>query len=254
MKELDYPTYPSTTGPRLEWSAVFAGTAISLAVLAGLMVLGVSIGFLAAPGAGDAQGLARGLGIGGSAYILASGIASFYLGGWFASRLSNAGRPADGVLYGLVSWSATTLVAAFLFTSALTGLMGSAMGVVGQAAQGVGQGAGGGIAQGGGDIGERLGSVGRQIRDQVQSVTGEGGGGQAQQAGAEQGGAGGGVPQEAETASQAAGAFGLFGFLLMLCEAIAAAIGGRVGARLYRPVPINQYHPRRSHHRAEVQH
>ncbi|MBI3289036.1 MAG: hypothetical protein HYZ74_05925 [Elusimicrobia bacterium] len=184
---MEYPSYPTTTGPRLYWSAIFAGTAMSLATMACLSVLGAAIGFMTVPGASaPVSGIAKGLGIGGGLWLLLSGVVSFYVGGWFASRLSNSGRPADGVIYGLVSWATATLVVGFLFTTALGSALGAAMGGAGDAAAPI-------------------------------------------------------------AAGQTAGAVGLFGFLMMVLEACAAALGGHNGARLYRPVPIGEYTPRHRH-------
>lgn len=145
MRELEFPAYPPVTGPRLRWSAIFAGAAVALAVLASLHTLGA---------------------LGSSWAAIASGVAAYGAGGWFASRLSDSGRHADGVLYGLVAWAVVTLV---MFYS----------------------------------------------------------------------------PAFAARVMPPMAAYGTPVFLVVLCEAAAAAFGGAAGARLYLPVPIAEYRERR---------
>lgn len=224
MRELEYPSYTSAPGPRLHWSAIIAGAVVTLTVMTCLSFLGIGIGFLAAPTADSAKGLAMGMGIGGSLYMLIAGVVSFYIGGWFASRLSECGRPSDGAMFGLVTWGTATLVAALVFTAALSSLFGSIAGAAGTAASGAAQGAGI-AAQGRNDrvIENRLGTAGRELRNQTAGVDRND------------------VVQTAETASKAAGGFGLFAAITLLLEGVAAAIGGRMGARLYLPVPVSQY-------------
>ncbi len=223
MRELEYPSYPSAPGPRLHWSAIIAGAVVTLTVMTCLSFLGIGIGFLAAPTADSAKGLAMGMGIGGSLYMLIAGVVSFYVGGWFASRLSECGRPSDGAMFGLVTWGTATLVAALVFTAALSSLFGSIAGAAGTAASGAAQGAGIAAQRNDRAIEDRLGTAGRELKNQTARVDR------------------GDVVQTAETASKAAGGFGLFAAITLLLEGVAAAIGGRMGARLYLPVPVSQY-------------
>lgn len=224
MRELEYPSYASAPGPRLHWSAIIAGTVVTLTVMLCLSLLGIGIGFLAAPTADSAKGLAMGMGIGGSLYMLIAGAVSFYIGGWFASRLSECGRPSDGAMFGLVTWGTATIATALVFTAALSSMFGSLATAAGTAASGAAQGAGI-AAQGRSDrvIENCLGTAGRELRNQTAGVDRED------------------VVQTAETASKAAGGFGLFAALTLLLQGVAAALGGRMGARLYLPVPVNQY-------------
>jgi hypothetical protein len=62
-------------------------------------------------------------GPGASWWTLVSGGAAYGLGGWFSSRLSDSGRRADGVIYGLVTWAATTLAAVYVPAFALGGVL-----------------------------------------------------------------------------------------------------------------------------------
>lgn len=245
MREIEYPSYSSIAGPRLHWSSIFAGTVMCMAVMATLMILGAGIGFLAAPAADSGRGLAAGLGIGGAGYMLVSGLVSFYTGGWFASRLSDCGRPADGVLYGLVSWGVATLVGAFMFTTAVTGVLSAAGGAVAKTASGTAQGVGAAASAraGDGSIEDRIRSAGDELRRQARRTRQDVGGGNVDR---------GDIAEKAETASQAAGAVGIAGFVTLLLEGLAAALGGRAGARLYLPVPVGEFRGRRERETATV--
>ncbi|HEX4048630.1 MAG TPA: hypothetical protein VH309_12375 [Elusimicrobiota bacterium] len=119
---MEFPAYPSAVGPRLRWSAVFAGVVVTLALLAALNILGVGLNFLAAAGAEVAAGAVPGA-TAGNWWTLLSGIAAFYAGAWFAARLSDSGRRADGVIFGLVAWATAALVSIFLPAAALGGVM-----------------------------------------------------------------------------------------------------------------------------------
>lgn len=245
MKELEYPSYASASGPRFRWSAVIAGTVTSLVLMACLSVLGIGVGFLAAPAADSAKGLAVGMGLGGSAFLLIAGLVSFYLGGWVTSRLSDSSRAGDGAVYGFVTWGTATLVGMFVIGTAIGGLFGSALSGLSSAA-GTAATAGTAAAAQSNDnrsIEQRIRSAGEELRGQARTTQDElqartGGGAQT---GSNQPSRD--TKQKAETASQAAGAVGLFAFVTMLLEAGAAMLGGRVGARFYIPVPARDYHP-----------
>jgi hypothetical protein len=165
MKELEFPIYPAAAGPRLRWAAIFAGATIALAVIVSLNMLGVGLGVFPAA-ASAAAAPAAALGPAASWWTLGAGVGASGLGGWFSSRLSDCGRRADGVLYGLVTWGASTLASVYVPAFAL----------------------------GGG-----------------QWIAGS----------------------------------GTFVFSTVALQALAAAIGGVAGARLYLPVPITEY--RRGH-------
>lgn len=120
MRELDFPIYPTAAGPRLRWSPIFAGAAVTLAATAGLNILGVGLGLLPAA----ASPISAPVDVrAGAWWTLASGVAAFWAGGWFASRLSDSGRRSDGVLYGLVAWATSTIGALYVPAFALGGVL-----------------------------------------------------------------------------------------------------------------------------------
>lgn len=126
IKELDYPSYAAGGFQRISWGAVFAGSIVSLAVLVTLTALGAGIGLIAAPSAvvGGAEGAAKGFSIGAGVWMLLSGIGSYYAGGWVAGRLNGIPRVSESVIHGIVMWSLTTVMLAFVFTTATAGLLG----------------------------------------------------------------------------------------------------------------------------------
>jgi hypothetical protein len=196
LKEIEYPSYPDAV-QRVSWGAVFAGAVTSLAVMLSLVSLGTGIGLIAAPAADNAANAARGLGIGGGIGMLLCGIVSYYIGGWVAGRLTGIARVSESVLHGFVSWGTATVMFAFLFTTAAVGAFGAASGAIGNAV-------GMRSARGGGPIGTG-------VADEVTAT-------------------------DTARASRAAGAAGLFGFLMLACDAAASCYGARNGTRLLKPV------------------
>lgn len=133
IKELDYPSFTAGAFQRISWGAVFAGSIVSLAVLVLLTALGAGIGLAAAPGAisGGGANAAIGFGIGSAVWMLLSGIVSFFCGGWVAGRLNGIPRISESVIHGIVSWSLTTVMLAFVFTTATVGALGAASNAIG---------------------------------------------------------------------------------------------------------------------------
>jgi hypothetical protein len=48
------------------------------------------------------------------------------------------------------------------------------------------------------------------------------------------------TPGDAQNASRAAGAAGMFGFVMLLCDGLAAGYGARAGTRVLKPVPMSE--------------
>lgn len=161
---------------------------------------------------------------------------SFYIGGWFAGRLTGIGRVSESVLHGILSWGLVTVSVAFLLAFTAGRIMGGAIGMIGQ---GLGGGISYGLAGGPGDLrdaprqegdvtGRVQDNVKEAVRDAREAVRGETGEGMRESPGP--------TEQAAERGAQAAGAFGLFGFLAMAVQAAAAGYGARKGTRILRPV------------------
>ena len=117
-------------GRRMSWGAVLAGVVVVLVVQMALMLLGLAIGTATIDPAG-ASPQASTLGISGAAWWLGATVISVFLGAWVAGRLACQPSRTDGMLHGVVTWAAATLVAIYLLSTAIGGLVGGAFGALG---------------------------------------------------------------------------------------------------------------------------
>jgi hypothetical protein len=221
-RELEYPAY--TVGPvgNLSWGAILAGMFVTIATMASLSLLGAGIGFASAPAADSAEGLAKGLGIGGAVWLFWSAIISFYAGGWVTGRMTRTGLVSESVVHSVTTWAVSTAAFMFILGSALGGIVGGTARLIGSTASTAANTAQNpGMAQ----------QAATQLRDQASRLT------QQAQANAPSRDK---VVQTAETASKAAGATGIAAFVLMLCELLACAAGGRSGTRILRPRLVSE--------------
>lgn len=116
--------YPRALRPpflNLRWSAVFAGLAVGIAANLVLLLVGAAIG-LAAFSAGAQTDEAR-LVMAVSIWDTFSMIVAAVLGGYVAARASGMRRTQDGILHGVLAWSAAMLLAVMLATSAAGGAL-----------------------------------------------------------------------------------------------------------------------------------
>ena len=123
---------------RVSWGAVLAGVVTALVVQLLLDMLGIGIGLGTLSATGDNPG-ATTLSIGAGLWWTLSGIVASFLGGAMAGRLSGRPSASTGGWHGVVAWAATTLVIAYLLTTALGGVLGGAFSVLGNAASAVGR-------------------------------------------------------------------------------------------------------------------
>jgi hypothetical protein len=151
--------------PNISWGAIFGGVAVGVATHLLLMLFGVAAGLSAVdPQSAEPVGnvpVAVGIWNGISMLI------SAFVGGYVASRSSGLSRRVDGLLHGFVAWGVTTLLFAYLATTAIGSIVGGAFSVVGggvkaaaQTAATASQNGQGQQAQGQGqDIGSRIQSI-----------------------------------------------------------------------------------------------
>lgn len=116
-----------STGFRLSWGAIFAGVVIATALQIVFALLGVGLGFL---GWDPGDPLAN-LGIGTAIWMGIAGIVSLFIGGLTTGRLAGVLTRGDGALHGVVMWSLSTLLAAWLVWGGFSFLLGNALGIVG---------------------------------------------------------------------------------------------------------------------------
>ena len=125
ITDVQFPTRVSARG-------IGSGLLFGLALEATLLVLGAAIGLTAFQPSGD---VAKGLGIGFAAWLLLTLIVSAFFGGWVAAAAGRAIRTRDGVLHGVVTWAAVTVVGLALVGGAVRGAVGSIFGVAKTATQ-----------------------------------------------------------------------------------------------------------------------
>ncbi len=113
----------------VSWRAIFAGLVLVLAIEILLYTLGLGVGLnFVRPGASG-----TGFGIGEGIWWMVSTIIALLFGSYAAARLAGVASRWDGVLHGLVIWGGAVLIAAYLLTSVITGLLGGAFSVLGGA-------------------------------------------------------------------------------------------------------------------------
>jgi len=125
MRPISRETIIDRKQPLLRWSAVFAGTAISIALWVLLQMLGMGVGF-AAINLDDAGSL-RDLGIGTTAWTCVAPMLAMFAGGVFAGRLAGTHERGIGAVHGIVVWALTSLLGLGAMLELITALAEGAM-------------------------------------------------------------------------------------------------------------------------------
>lgn len=94
--------------PQLRWSAVLAGTALSVGLWIMLQALGMGLG-LSAVDTDDAGSL-RGVGIGTGVWSLIAPLIAVFVGAFLTGRLAGTRERRVGVMHGSVTWALTTAI------------------------------------------------------------------------------------------------------------------------------------------------
>ncbi len=138
-------TEKRTYFPWISWGAIFGGLASGLGIYLLLALLGLAAGITAVdPQSSEPVGnapLITGI------WTSISLVLSAFVGGYVAARMSGLTRLADGMMHGLVAWSISTLVFAFIITTTVGSIVGGAFSLLGQGAKAA---AGGAAATAGG--------------------------------------------------------------------------------------------------------
>jgi hypothetical protein len=107
-------------GPRISWSAVFAGALVAIAIGAMLSLLGVALGASALDpydmSRGDAKGVAAGAGI----WLAISSAIGLFVGAWLAARAHGEWNIRAGGFHSLAVWAV-----AFVFALVIAGFSGT---------------------------------------------------------------------------------------------------------------------------------
>jgi hypothetical protein len=113
--------------PRIGAVAVISGILVGLALAATMMALGTAIGVTAFPGTTSL----RHAGLGFAGWFLLSLSLGTFAGGWIAAGAARVLRRRDGVLHGIVTWSAIALISLSLVGNVMRG---AAVGMLGEGA------------------------------------------------------------------------------------------------------------------------
>ncbi len=147
----------------ISWGSILAGVVVGLATYMLLTLLGIAAGLSAVdPQSADPAGsvpVATGIWTGISLLI------SAFVGGYVAARMSGLARMGDGLFHGFVSWAVTTVLFAYLATTAVGSMLGGTFNVLGEGIRGATQGA---MQQAG--AGNNVAQAGQQLRDQAAQV------------------------------------------------------------------------------------
>jgi hypothetical protein len=150
---------------RVSWGAIIAGVVIALAIQVLLAMLGAGVGLATIEPAqqGDNPS-ATSMGIGAAIWWALSGIVAAFAGGWVAARLAGVPSQEAGMLHGVATWAAATLVVLYLLSSTASSIVGGAFNVVGRTLSGAGSSAGGAVSAAAGQIGNPLEAIQEEIR------------------------------------------------------------------------------------------
>ena len=157
---------PLTAGlRRVSWGAIIAGVVVALAIQVLLAMLGAGIGLATIePAQQGSNPSATSMGIGAAIWWALSGIVAAFGGGWVAARLAGVPSREAGLLHGLATWAAATLIVLYLLSSTAGAIAGGAFTAVGRTLSGVGSAAGGAVAAAAGPIGNPLEALQDEIR------------------------------------------------------------------------------------------
>lgn len=127
MERIEGMGVPSLPISRLSFRAVGAGILVALVSQVVLLLLGGAIGLMAIEP--DRQ-IAQGVGIGFLVWLLISLAVSAFLGAWVAASAAQTIERRDGLLHGLLTWAAVSLIGVFLVGGAVRSTLAGAFNFV----------------------------------------------------------------------------------------------------------------------------
>jgi len=232
---------------RISWAAVIAAVILALAIQLVLNMIGAGFGFSAIdPLQGDTPS-AMTFSIAAGIWMVVSSMFGLFAGGWLASYLAGVTRDEDGTLHGLVTWGLSTIFVVLFLMTVFGSLLGSTLNGLGYGAAAVAPQA----AQSGAATSAPVSE--EDIRVLINQLMSEGNTQEAlidtvvartkiSRAEATQA-----VEQAEQTArvavdktAEALAHVMLWGALSLILGAMAAGLGGSVGARDLRRVPVQR--------------
>jgi len=108
---------------RVSWGAIFAGLLVTVVIQLMLTLLGIGIGAATVDPLRE-QNPAQGLAIGSAIWLIVSALIAVFVGACVSGRLSGGPRASDGLLHGIVTWSAATVLTVAMLISATGAIIG----------------------------------------------------------------------------------------------------------------------------------
>jgi len=134
-------TYPGllrgADGMRVSWGGIFGGVLVAVGLLLLLAALGVAVGISAAD---PAQTELSKLGIGAGIWAGVSLLAALFVGGLVSTRIGAISDGTTGFFEGALVWVVSVLLMAYLATSGVSTVAGSAFSLIGANPQAQAQG------------------------------------------------------------------------------------------------------------------
>ena len=236
---------------RISWAAVIAAVIIALAVQLVLNMIGAGIGFSAIDPLQGETPSATTFSVAGGIWMVVSSMLALFAGGWLASYLAGVTRDEDGMLHGLAVWGLSTLFVVLFLMTVFGSLLGSTLNGLGYGAAAVAP----QVAQSGTPTSAPISA--EDIRVLINQLISEGNTKEAlidtvvartrmSRAEAIQA-----VEQAQRTArvavdktAEALAHVMLWGALSLILGAMAAGLGGDIGARDARRIPVQRIEPR----------
>lgn len=118
--------------PSMNWGAIIAGWLVAVGVACLMYAGGLAMGFSAFD-PHDAEGTAKGIGIGTALWMIVTWIVALLLGSMFASWFDSRDDRNMGVMHGIAVWGFSVAMSAVLLALGMGGAIGSGAGMMGGA-------------------------------------------------------------------------------------------------------------------------
>ncbi len=122
---------------RISWAAVIAAVIMALALQLVLNMIGAGFGFSAIDPLQGETPSATTFSIAAGIWMVVSSIFALFAGGWLASYLAGVTRDEDGTLHGLVTWGLSTVFVVLFLMTVFGSLLGSTLNGLGYGAAAV---------------------------------------------------------------------------------------------------------------------
>lgn len=125
---------------RISWAAIFGGVVLVIACQLLWSLLGAGIGLDTVNTNAGTTPRAGSIGLGAGTWWIISSVISLAFGGYVAAWLAGVEGRWDGILHGLVAWGIASVMAVYLLSSAVGGILGGSASALGGIAAATGNG------------------------------------------------------------------------------------------------------------------